>query len=104
MTFSAYRSDGSGGPRSDGEYITVSVTYGPVSVDVVEDRGHLRSFWGQLGRLIGEADGKEPGQRAYERYREHVGGVGLAHGDPLPGWEENEQKYRDAWAHAEGAF
>jgi hypothetical protein len=104
MIFSAYRSDGSGVPKMNGECITVHVTCSPVSIDVTEDTVHLRPFWGHLGRLISEAAGKEPGQRAYERYREHVGGVGLAHGDPLPAWEDNEQKYRDAWAYAETGF
>jgi hypothetical protein len=82
--------------------VTVHTTYGPVSSQVTEDAGHARAFHQQLGRLLAEAEGKTPGQRAYERYREHVGGVGLAHGDPLPAWEENGQKYRDAWEHAAG--
>lgn len=100
MTFSANRTDRSGGYKEDGPYVTVRTTYGPITIDVVEDPGSVRAFWSHLGRLLAEMDGKEPGQRAYEQYRDHVGGTGLAHGDPLPAWEENEQKYRDAWNRA----
>lgn len=88
--------------NENNDTITVRTTYGPITNEVREDTGHVRSFWGQLGHVLAAAEGKTRGQVAYERYREHVGGVGLAHGDPLPTWEENEQKYRDAWEHAAG--
>lgn len=88
--------------RDPHDTVKVHMTYGPVTAAVTEDPGHARSFHGQLGRVLDQIEEKEPGQRAYERYREHVGGTGLATGAPLPTWEDNEQKYRDAWAHAAG--
>lgn len=101
MTLSASKAKDAGQPGGERD-ITVRTIYGPVTSMITEDAGHLRGFWSQLGRLLNEVEGKSPGQRAYERYREHVGGVGLVHGDSLPTWEENDQKYRDAWEHAAG--
>lgn len=88
-------------PR-DPRQVTVHATYGPARYEITEDAGHLRAFWSQLGRLLDEAEGKDPGQRAYERYLEHSGGKSIASGYELPAWEGNEQKYRDAWEHAAG--
>jgi hypothetical protein len=36
--------------------IDVHVTYGPISITVLEDVGHLRSFWGELGRLLDQVE------------------------------------------------
>ena len=36
--------------------IDVRVTYGPIAITVTEDPGHLRSFWGELGRLLDETE------------------------------------------------
>lgn len=50
MTFFAAKSTETGyagQPRVD-----VHVTYGPVSIKVTEDPGHLRSFHRELGRLL----------------------------------------------------
>lgn len=94
MTFTAQRD-----PRNDRQII-VRTTSGPVVNEVTEHAGHVRSFHGQLGRLLAEVEGKDPGQREYEQYREHVGAVAMSNGDPLPTWEDNDQKYRDAWAAA----
>lgn len=101
MTLHAVKARDAGEPGGERD-VTVQATYGPVTFKITEDAGHLRVFWSQLGRLINEVEGKSAGQRAYERYREHAGGVALTNGDPLPAWEENDQKYRDAWDHAAG--
>lgn len=37
-------------------HVDVHVTYGPVSVKVTEDAGHLRSFHGELGRLLDQIE------------------------------------------------
>jgi len=72
-------------------------------VGITEDVRHVRQVWGQLGRLLAEAEGTTPGQRLYERYSDHTDGTSLVNGDQLPSWPENEQKYRDAWEHTAGA-
>lgn len=65
MTFWARKLEDSGG-------VEVNVTHGPVRVAVVEDPGHLRHFWGELGRLLDEAERgfhgahEVPGQRPAE--------------------------------------
>jgi len=40
----------------DARQVKVSCTYGPVEFAVTEDAQHLRHFWGQLGRLLDEAE------------------------------------------------
>lgn len=54
MTFWAKKLEDSGG-------IEVNVTHGPVRVAVIEDPGHLRHFWGELGRLLEETEAARPG-------------------------------------------
>lgn len=41
-----------------GDRIEIAVTYGPVSFSVIEDPGHVRHFWGQLGALLEQAETK----------------------------------------------
>lgn len=82
--------------------IDVRATNGPIAVTVTEHYGHLRSFWSQLGHLISEIEGSSPGQRAYERYRDHSNGVSLVSGERLPEWNELDDKFRDAWTHSVG--
>jgi hypothetical protein len=50
MTFSAARTG------TDPHQITVAYTYGPVTVHMTENSGHLRAFWHQLGVLLEEAE------------------------------------------------
>lgn len=50
MTFSAARSE------RDPHTVDVRITHGPVTVEVSEHPGHLRSFWGQLGRLLDQVE------------------------------------------------
>lgn len=45
----------------EGEHVKVQVTYGPIVFSVTEDPGHVRHFWGQLGRILDEAE-KPPGE------------------------------------------
>ena len=53
MTLSAQRADRHpNAPDSMPERIIVRTTYGPVTNEVVEDIGHVKSFHEQLGRLI----------------------------------------------------
>lgn len=49
MTFWAGQSD-------NGKAVDVNVTYGPIAIKVQEDPGHLRSFWGELGRLLDKVE------------------------------------------------
>lgn len=81
---------------------TVHVTHGPVTIDVDEDLVSLRAFWSLLGRHLALMEGKDPGQRSYERYMEHAADMTRADGYELDPWQDIEQKYRDSWAHAEG--
>jgi hypothetical protein len=83
--------------------LTVSCTHGPVELHVTEEPGHLRHFWGQLGHELAKAEGKTPGQRAYERYREHSQGKSQVTGESLPVWEDTEQHIRDTWEHSVSA-
>jgi hypothetical protein len=39
-----------------GDRIEIAVTSGPVSFSVIEDPGHVRHFWGQLGVLLEQAE------------------------------------------------
>jgi hypothetical protein len=41
-----------GKPSAYGKTVIVRTTYGPVTNEVVEDLGHVKSFWSQLGQLI----------------------------------------------------
>jgi hypothetical protein len=40
----------------EGKQVTVHAGHGPIKFEITEDAGHLRSFWGQLGREIEEAE------------------------------------------------
>lgn len=51
MTFWAAREK-----TTSGDKFAVHVTYGPISITVQEDPGHLRSFHGELGRLLDAAE------------------------------------------------
>jgi hypothetical protein len=92
MTFSVTPS-----AQSGGGYLDVSYGSGAARFTVTEDAGHLRSFWGQLGREISRAEGVTPGQRAYTRYRAHTGGRSLASGDEIPEWDGLGDDIREAW-------
>ena len=50
MTFTAQKSE------RDLRTVDVRVTYGPITINVAEDIGHLRSFWGDLGRVLDAAE------------------------------------------------
>jgi hypothetical protein len=96
MTFTAQRD-----PRNDRQII-VRTTSGPVVNEVTEHAGHVRSFHGQLGKVLAEVEGKDPGQRAYERYCESSDGKSLVSGAELPGWDGLDEKIKAAWEHAAG--
>jgi hypothetical protein len=53
MTFTAQQS------VSNNRIVDVRVTYGPITINVAEDIGHLRSFWGDLGRVLDSAEKPE---------------------------------------------
>lgn len=82
--------------------ITVRTTYGPVTNEVTEDRGHVASFWSQLGRLL--ANDPEHVEReargAYTRYSEHAGGVSKYSGGTLPAWEDVDEDVKEHWRHS----
>lgn len=86
----------------DPKQVDLQVTSGPVSVTVTEYAQHLRSVWGQLGHLIAEAEGTTTGKRAYDRYREHAGGVSLVSGEQLPEFEDLSEDIQSAWHHSAG--
>lgn len=44
-------------PITTPERIVVRTTYGPITNEVTEDAGHVRSFHAQLGRVLDEAEG-----------------------------------------------
>lgn len=53
MTLSANRVERHpNAPETTPERIVVRTTYGPITNEVVEDLGHVKSFHEQLGRLI----------------------------------------------------
>jgi hypothetical protein len=79
----------------DGENVTVHITSGPVLASVTEDEGHVRSFWGQLGNLLHSAEDRA--RAGYERYRDHAGGVSKFTGDPLPGFDDQDDEIRAHW-------
>jgi hypothetical protein len=43
-------------PGGSADHRRVSYTNGPVEIHIDEHIGHLRSFWGQLGRDLDEAE------------------------------------------------
>jgi hypothetical protein len=93
MTFMAHMSGG-------GKKIVVRTTYGPVTIEVEEDPGHVRSFWGELGRLLREIehgpDAPEPARTAFAAYCESTGGLNVR-GEQVPPWEELGEPVQEAW-------
>lgn len=81
--------------------VSVSMTYGPIQAKVIEDAGHVGSFWAQLGRLLAEnpQHRERQAQNAYDRYRAHANGVSV-NGDPLPAWDEQAEEIREHWREA----
>jgi hypothetical protein len=79
----------------EGETVTVNITYGPVSASVVEQEGHARSFWGQLGNLLHTPEDRA--RNGYERYRDHADGVSKFTGDALPSFDEVDDDIRGHW-------
>jgi hypothetical protein len=55
-------------------------------------------------RLAVEAYAERLGQRAYEGYRDHTGGVSLATGGPIPVWVELNPAIKAAWGAAAKAL
>ena len=76
----------------DPNTVIVRTTYGPVTNEVREDIGHVRSFWVQLGRVLHAPEDRA--RAGYERYREHAGG------DPLPGFDDQDEEVRAHWVAA----
>jgi hypothetical protein len=93
MTLMARKSD-------DGKSVVVRTTYGPITNEVTEDPGHLRSFWGELGRLLREIehgpDAPEPAQLAFEAYARHANGANVFGGD-IPPWDEAGDDVQEHW-------
>lgn len=46
------------------EIAIVRVTYGPITIEVEEGVSHLRSFWGDLGRVLGEVKHEKEAEEA----------------------------------------
>jgi hypothetical protein len=82
--------------------LEVRFTYGPVTSSITEGYGHLRSFWGQLGRLLSEHPElrEQHARETYERYRASSGGVSAITGDQLPAWEDQDDEVRGHWRKA----
>jgi hypothetical protein len=55
-------------------------------------------------RLAVECYAERLGQRAYEGYRDHTGGVSLATGGPIPDWGELSPAIKAAWGAATKAL
>ena len=55
-------------------------------------------------RLAAEVYSEKMGQRAYEGYRDHTGGVSLATGGPIPAWADLPPAIRAAWGAAAKAL
>lgn len=93
MTFMARKSGG-------GKNIVVRTTYGPVTIEVEEEPGHVRSFWGELGTLLREIehgpDAPEPAQLAFEAYARHASGANVFGGD-IPPWDEAGDAVQSHW-------
>jgi hypothetical protein len=93
MTFMAHKSGG-------GKNIVIRTTYGPVTIEVEEEPGHVRSFWGELGRLLREIehgpDAPEPAQLAFGAYVESTGGLNVR-GEQVPDWEDLGEGVQEAW-------
>jgi hypothetical protein len=82
----------------DPKVIVVRTTYGPITNEVREDEGHVRAFWGQLGRVLHTPEDRA--RAGYERYREHAGGVSKFTGDHLPGFDDQDEEVRAHWVAA----
>jgi len=82
----------------DPKLIVVRTTYGPITNEVREDEGHVRSFWGQLGRVLHTPEDRA--RAGYERYREHAGGVSKFTGDELPAFDDQDEEVRAHWVAA----
>lgn len=55
-------------------------------------------------RLAVESFSERLGQRAYEGYRDHTGGISLATGGPIPAWAELSPAIKAAWGAAAKAL
>ena len=82
----------------DPNTVIVRTTYGPITNEVREDIGHVRSFWAQLGRVLHTPEDRA--RDGYERYREHAGGVSKFTGDPLPAFDDQDEEVRAHWVAA----
>lgn len=84
--------------------LTVRTTYGPVTNEVTEDRGHVASFWAQLGRLLAQHPEHVElmAAQSYTRYAEHAGGTSKFTGDKLPAWEDVDEDVKAHWRHTVG--
>lgn len=51
-------------PLTTPDKVIVRTTYGPVTNEVVEDVGHVRSFHTQLGNLLDELDADKAAREA----------------------------------------
>jgi hypothetical protein len=83
------------------ELVDVHVTHGPISISVSEDPGYLRSFWGELGRLLNDAEhGTELEtarvRSAFEAYCESTGGLNVR-GEEVPPWDGLGEPVQEAW-------
>jgi hypothetical protein len=80
------------------DQVTVRTTYGPVTNLVTEDRGHVASFWNELGRLLAQhPEHREAmAKGGYQRYAQHAGYVSVR-GEELPEWDDAKEDVREHW-------
>jgi len=50
--------------------VKISTTYGPIRNEVTEDVGHLRQFWGELGRLIEAVEAEQKAEATPPRVKD----------------------------------
>lgn len=88
MTLHAARD---GEDRKDGT-VTFHVTYGPVTVRVVEPDGHVLQFWHELGKLVATEDNERRARDGWQRYV-----ASHADRDDMPPWERLHEEERTHW-------
>ena len=89
MTFSVTR---------ERDMIIVQVVSGGVVVKASEYRGHMLSFWHDLGKHVVD-NVEDRAKSGYQRYCVDCGGVSV-NGDVLPYWDDLPEQIRHHWVAA----
>lgn len=78
--------------------VTVRCTAGPVTFEVVEDRGGAAAFWSDLGRVLAADPAHVAAQarRGYGLYRDHANGKSV-NGEDIPLWDNASPEVQDHW-------